>query len=44
LLLLFFAKITWDIAFGKDDAPGNSAMPMENEMMNTITSIPTLGS
>ena len=40
LLLLFFAKITWDIAFGKDDARGNSALPMGNGMMNIITSLP----
>ena len=38
--LLFFAKITWDIAFGKDDARGNSALPMGNGMMNVITSLP----
>ena len=37
---LFFAKITWDIAFGKDDARGNSALPMGNGMMNVITSLP----
>ena len=40
LWLLFFAKITWDIAFGKDDARGNSALPMGNGMMNIITSLP----
>ena len=40
LLLLFFAKITWDIAYGKDDARGNSALPMGNGMMNVITSLP----
>ena len=37
---LFFAKIIWDIAFGKDDARGNSALPMGNGMMHIITSLP----